>query len=385
MSNFEKIVVIFVTGLVAVILAMSFFGSGQEPRPSDVARADESRGAGDRPSSRWREVLSGESREEEAPADAAGSRWSPVPSAGAPSEETASSAPASEPASAWGRNVASVPPPEGSSPQDPSRRESSPVGPTPPRPSGGSLDELWKETVEEPPVGASVDGLASRTPASGAPEAAPPEPRRIPERPELTAAPGESPRTIAVQATYTIREGDSLSEIAARTLGTAKAWKRIVAANPGLDPRRLPIGTVLRIPHGSGPVAADDGTAAQARYTIRKGDSLSEIAARTLGTAKAWKRIVAANPGLDPGRLPVGRVLRIPGGGAAPDGAGPRRDRAPSVDDRLHTVADGETLSEIALAKLDDAGRWREIYELNRDRVPGPDRVPVGARLRLPE
>ena len=35
MSSFEKIGVIFVTGLVAVILAMSFFGTGHEALPAN--------------------------------------------------------------------------------------------------------------------------------------------------------------------------------------------------------------------------------------------------------------------------------------------------------------------------------------------------------------
>jgi murein DD-endopeptidase MepM/ murein hydrolase activator NlpD len=50
----------------------------------------------------------------------------------------------------------------------------------------------------------------------------------------------------------------------------------------------------------------------------------------------------------------------------------------------VHTVQRGETLSTIAQARLGSAARWREIHELNRDRIPNPDRIAPGMELRLP-
>lgn len=49
-----------------------------------------------------------------------------------------------------------------------------------------------------------------------------------------------------------------------------------------------------------------------------------------------------------------------------------------------HTVQPGETLSQIAEARLGSAGAWREIHELNRDRIPDPDRIAPGVVLTLP-
>ena len=52
---------------------------------------------------------------------------------------------------------------------------------------------------------------------------------------------------------------------------------------------------------------------------------------------------------------------------------------------RRHRIVDGNTIEGLALAYLGTADRWREIYELNKDRLPhGPDVVPVGTELRLP-
>jgi len=49
-----------------------------------------------------------------------------------------------------------------------------------------------------------------------------------------------------------------------------------------------------------------------------------------------------------------------------------------------HTVQPGETLSQIARARLGSASAWRELYELNRDRIPDPDRITPGVVLTLP-
>ncbi|MGH7192688.1 MAG: LysM peptidoglycan-binding domain-containing protein, partial [Candidatus Saccharimonadales bacterium] len=52
---------------------------------------------------------------------------------------------------------------------------------------------------------------------------------------------------------------------------------------------------------------------------------------------------------------------------------------------RLYTVADGDTLFDIARHELGKASRWLEIYELNRDQL-GDDfnYLAAGMQLQLP-
>lgn len=69
----------------------------------------------------------------------------------------------------------------------------------------------------------------------------------------------------------------------------------------------------------AGAVAANGG-----RYAIRNGDTLSGIAASQLGDAGRWNELVALNPGLDPERLRVGAVLVLPGAGSRPVASTPR-------------------------------------------------------------
>jgi len=61
------------------------------------------------------------------------------------------------------------------------------------------------------------------------------------------------------------------------------------------------------------PVASDDaGGGSDQRYTIKAGDTLYRIAATHYGTGRDWKKIVEANPGIDPSRLRVGQTIVLP-------------------------------------------------------------------------
>lgn len=61
------------------------------------------------------------------------------------------------------------------------------------------------------------------------------------------------------------------------------------------------------------------------------------------------------------------------------------REQAGATVVRTHTIQAGDTLSGISRQYYGTAGRWREIYEANRDRIPNPDSLPVGVTLRLPQ
>lgn len=55
---------------------------------------------------------------------------------------------------------------------------------------------------------------------------------------------------------------------------------------------------------------------------------------------------------------------------------------APRQDEgQRYTIKSGETLCDVAQALLGDRGRWREVYEQNRDKLPDPDHVRAGITL----
>lgn len=130
--------------------------------------------------------------------------------------------------------------------------------------------------------------------------------------PALTAALalGAAPAPVSAQqpcgGSYTIRTGDTLTDIAARCGVTVPA---ILAANPGVrDDQDLGAGGSVRIPAAGSrptPVQACGGF-----YTLRQGDSLQEVAEKCGLTVPL---LIAANPGVEnPNRVRAGGTIRIP-------------------------------------------------------------------------
>lgn len=178
-------------------------------------------------------------------------------------------------------------------------------------------------------------------------------------------------------------------------------------------------------------VAPPRGTAGATRHKIAEDETLWAIAEKYLGSGARWPEIKAANPGLNEGRLLVGKEITIPAGTAASSSAGPtspsatrsdgrpeprgtsatpapnattsgrdarpapreataapRNGTGPAPRVRAHTyrVEEGDSLVSIARNILNNGDRWREIYELNKAKIgKNPDVLFVGLDLKLPE
>ena len=109
-----------------------------------------------------------------------------------------------------------------------------------PAPASSSLGVVWSGTTTAtlPASNAlNVDWVSASPPASSAPAQPAPAP----------AAPA------AAGGTYTVRSGDTLSEIAGRTLGDADRWREIYDLNRDQlsDPNEIHAGQVLKLPGGA--------------------------------------------------------------------------------------------------------------------------------------
>ena len=51
---------------------------------------------------------------------------------------------------------------------------------------------------------------------------------------------------------------------------------------------------------------------------------------------------------------------------------------------RTYTVVAGDSLSKIAKKIYGDGGRWKEIFEANRDKIKNPDLIHPGQVLKIP-
>lgn len=58
--------------------------------------------------------------------------------------------------------------------------------------------------------------------------------------------------------------------------------------------------------------------------------------------------------------------------------------REPLNYELIYITTDDTTLTKLAHRYYRDAGLWRNIYRMNEDKLPSPDVVPPGVRLRLP-
>ncbi len=297
-----------------------------------------------------------------------------------------------------------------------------------------------------------------------------------PRAPARDARPGENGPSgrapVAGGETYTIQEGDTLSAIASDHYGEERFWAKIAAANPGVDPNRLVVGKTLTLPAkdaapgvkkpgavernpaavaspgaaaregasaGRGAVR-DDRTARDARApndprsvqdTRSGGDNRTErnggrandrISGQPNGGAAALRTASDSQPKSAAEAQPVGRSSAPVTVAASPNGTTSRENGMPSLDDLsgsgsgrnsrpadagprraadpaspraadtrsvavrsgVHVVGDGDSLASIAQERLGNRERWREIWDLNKDRVKNPDRLLVGTQLRLP-
>lgn len=117
----------------------------------------------------------------------------------------------------------------------------------------------------------------------------------------------------AATTEHTVRRGETLSHIARRYGTTVRALQE---ANGGINPRRLRVGQVVRIPNGRAATPARVATASVASasstpswtvHRVRRGDSLWKISRRygvTVDQIRAWN-------GIGGSRIVPGQELRI--------------------------------------------------------------------------
>ncbi|MAB72299.1 MAG: hypothetical protein CMJ54_07305 [Planctomycetaceae bacterium] len=132
----------------------------------------------------------------------------------------------------------------------------------------------------------------------------------------------------------------------------------------------------------SGRSAAELPASAYTSYTIQAGDSFEGIAKDWFGDPRKQSLIAIANPTVDPIRLQIGQVIKLP---PKDTPLAIQRGEPTATGVVIHVVRSGETLSDIAAEYLGKASRWQEIHEANREAIgDDPARLTVGMELRIP-
>lgn len=131
--------------------------------------------------------------------------------------------------------------------------------------------------------------------------------------------------------------------------------------------------------------------------TVKEGDTLGELAAKHLGSSGKYPLIMAVNTDVldKPEHLRAGMKLRIPAEQVAevieeanealttvtPTDV---REAIERIESNTYTVKEGDSLSSIAGKLLGDANRYDDIYKANKDKLSSADDIRVGMLLKLP-
>lgn len=136
--------------------------------------------------------------------------------------------------------------------------------------------------------------------------------------------------------------------------------------------------------------AGADAEAWPKRHVIAMDDTLYGLSLRYYGDGEGVGDIERANPEARARSLRPGVVLVIPARVKVSRGSDAARAEGPAgraaTGPRGYVVKDNETFYTIARKLYGDSGRWRELFELNRELVKGrPQRLRAGMELRLPD
>lgn len=160
---------------------------------------------------------------------------------------------------------------------------------------------------------------------------------------------------------HKIEKGDTLSQIALATYGTRSApvVDAIYNANKGVLPSKhdLKVGVTLTLPDlPSANPAADRGA---------KPISASPAAAPKAATGKRFD-------------------APVPMAATKPADAKPPAAKPPVASKRFYVVRENDRFASIAREQLGDSNRWKEIFDLNREKFPDPHKIRPGVRIEMP-
>jgi len=231
-------------------------------------------------------------------------------------------------------------------------------------PSGFSLDNLyaWQNNWHGKISGCAgevdldVAGGNFFTVTNKAISGSTPAPQPTPKESKVKQ-PTQAPKP-TVPNTYTVKAGDTLSEIAVKyglTVSDLQKWNGIK------DPKTLQIGQVLKL-------KAPTSTSKTINYTVKAGDTLSEIAAAHGTTVDVLKQLNGIN---NPNKIKVGQVIKIPKNSGS-------KAAAPKAIPASYTIKPGDTLSGIA-SKFGVS--QRTLQKLNN--IENPNKIIAGRTLRL--
>ena len=192
-----------------------------------------------------------------------------------------------------------------------------------------------------------------------------------PSQPQTTT-PSTSTTTVA---TYTVKAGDTLGQIAANHQTSVN---QLVQLNKLANPNLIYVGQVLTIKQATSASQSTTATpakpASSATYTVKAGDTLSQIAAN-YGTS--YQTLASLNHLSNPNEIYVGQTLKLQ---ATTNTSTQTTTPTPaaSTNQGTYTVKAGDTLSAIAAAH---GTSYEVLAQVNG--ISNPNEIYVGQTLKF--
>ena len=190
-----------------------------------------------------------------------------------------------------------------------------------------------------------------------------------PSQPQTTT-PSTSTTTVA---TYTVKAGDTLGQIAANHQTSVN---QLVQLNKLANPNLIYVGQVLTIKQATSASQSTTATpakpASSATYTVKAGDTLSQIAA-SHGTS--YQNLASLNHLSNPNEIYVGQTLKLQATTSTP---AQTPTPAASTNQGTYTVKAGDTLSAIAAAH---GTSYEVLAQVNG--ISNPNEIYVGQTLKF--
>lgn len=190
-----------------------------------------------------------------------------------------------------------------------------------------------------------------------------------PSQPQTTT-PSTSTTTVA---TYTVKAGDTLGQIAANHQTSVN---QLVQLNKLTNPNLIYVGQVLTIKQATSASQSTTATpakpASSATYTVKAGDTLSQIAA-SHGTS--YQNLASLNHLSNPNEIHVGQTLKLQATTSTP---AQTPTPAASTNQGTYTVKAGDTLSAIAAAH---GTSYEVLAQVNG--ISNPNEIYVGQTLKF--
>lgn len=120
--------------------------------------------------------------------------------------------------------------------------------------------------------------------------------------------------------------------------------------------------------------------------TIQELREENDVLKRELATTR--QRLGAEGSQVRPAAADSAAAVTFVPSSAAPARVAPQRSEParsePAAAPRTYTIRSGDTLYKISKQVYGDAARWRELLEANREQIPDPGNLKVGATITIP-